>query len=780
MGLAPKSAIDRQISDGSKYDKYFPEQQGKVVLLKKDGSTEDTIKFMIKMVRDYSYQTRDIAKVLSVCNADDSINIYKTVKNVYDFVCRYIKYNVEDGEQLQQPAHTWYQAQVMARQHPENPKYSADCDCMSIFCACIFDNLRIPNVSFKIAGYSIIGGYQHVYCVVDTDKGEIICDPVYWQFNAEKDPIKHKEFAMSTLSGTDIYMLAGIDGNSPSYPIANRYVEQSDGSLGLLGGKKKKAEKKAKKAKKKEGKKEKKTAKKEIKSARKERKQAKKSGDSAALAKAKKKLEQAKQKKQEAKEKIDENRTGIAKAISKTGKAIKSSALLPARAPFLLLMRLNFRGMATKLANNKTAYDKFMRIWKNIGGKDKKLANAIEKGKGKKPMFGSKKTKGNLKGQLGEIGEVMYGYGMLTDSTLSTLGYLGLGFDPVTAASTAIAAATPIIKKVMGVLKQVGDFLPERGDGTDESELQESDFAEEEDDYNESDYQENDPIEVADYELVNEEPIYYDNEADGDYYDDEGEYEYDENDYDDEEEDDFEGLGYIYVGDTIEPDGTLGKSWFKKVWQNGKSKVKRLLKPSNDGSVDGLGKTKANKAAKKDKKKAAKAKKETAKQQKKAAKTQKKSEKSQKQQQKKDAKKTKQAAKKENKALKKQQKKTDKALKIVAKKQDKDEKKAARQNGERGLKTLVNKAKDNKVVQQAMQYAQQIDNETTKQITMDNSKTIDSSKGTQSAASDKPWVMPLAIVAGLAIVGGIGYAIYSSSKASSTSGIGKLKPMKLS
>lgn len=777
MGYAPKSAVERQISDGSQYDKYFPEPQGKVILLKKNGNTQDTIKYMIKMVRDYSYQTRKISKVLAVYNADDTLNIYKTVKKVYDFVCKYIKYNIEDGEQLQQPAHTWHQAQVLARQHPENKTYSADCDCMSIFCACVFHNLRIPNVSFKIAGYSIIGGYQHVYCVVKTDKGEIICDPVYWQFNAEKDPIKQKEFAMSTLSGTDIYMLAGIDGAEKklSYPIANRYVEQSDGSLGLLGGKKKKAEKKAKKAKKKEGKKEKKAAKKEIKSARKEKRQAKKSGDSAALAKAKAKLESAKQKKQEAKEKIDENRTGIAKAMSKAGKFVKSSALLPARAPFLLLMRLNFRGMAAKLANNKTAYDKFMRIWKNLGGKEKKLANAIEKGKGKKPMFGSKKTKGNLKGQLGEIGEVMYGYGMLTDSALQSLGYLGLGFDPVTAASTAIAAATPIIKKVMNVLKQVGDFLPESGDGTDESELQESDFAEEDPDSDDDEV-----IEVADYELVNEEPIYYDNEADGDYYDENYQdetdfYEEDERDYEDESDydDDFEGLGYIYVDNIVEPDGTLGKGWFKKVWQNGKSKVKKLLKPS----VNGLGKTKASKSAKKEKKKAAKA-------QKKTAKTQKKATKSQKQQQKKDNKAAKKTAKKETKAVKKQQKKADKAVKVVAKKQAKDEKKAARQNGERGIKTLVNKAKESKVVQQAMTYAKQIDdsdidNETTKYI-MDNSKTIDSSKGTQSATSSKPWVMPLAIVAGLVVVGGIGYAIYSSSKASSTNGMGYIKPMKLS
>lgn len=442
LGYTPKSAVDRPIKNGQKYDKYFQKIEGKRIVLKRDGSVHDTVEYMKQMVNDYSYQTDKIAKVLAVYDSKGNLDQYKTCKNIWQFVFDYIKYNYEKGEQLQTPAHTWYQAQIMARKHPENAEYSADCDCMAIFCGCCFKSLNIP-FSFRIAGYANIlgfaGGYQHVYAIAHCNGKNVFCDPVTNEFDYEKPPAIKETFPMS-LNGTDIVMLSGIDNG-------NIYVENPDGSLGLLQGKKKQ-ERKVKKKAKRQAKKDKRAAKQEI-------KQARRSGDKEALAK-------AKAKKQDAKQRIDENRTGIAKAISKTGKFVKNTTMLVPRAMFLMLLRLNFRGMARKFANNKQAYEKFASVWKRVfGGKTSKLDKAINKGKNKKALFGAKKNLGNLAEQLDDIGEVYYDLGYITDDFLDSLeAAQGLG-SVMASVGAAMASALPIIKKVLSIFGEVGEAIPE-------------------------------------------------------------------------------------------------------------------------------------------------------------------------------------------------------------------------------------------------------------------------------------------------------------------------------
>lgn len=771
MGYSPKSAIDRQISDGRKYDKYFPKHESKVVLLKKDGEVEDTVQFMKRVVRDYSFQTRKIASVLAAYNTDDSLDIYNTVRNVYDFVCKYIKYNIEPGEQLQTPAHTWHQAQVMARQHPNEKKYSADCDCMAIFCACIFKNLQIPNVNFKIAGYTPFS-YQHVYVTVKHNGKTIICDPVYWAFDDEKEPVIQKEYM--ALSGTDILLLAGIDGNSqkplPNLPISNVYVEQQDGTLGVLSGKRKE-KRKAKKAEKQQKKTARKEAKKEKKQAKQEIKAAKKSGD-------KKALEAAKQKKQKAKEKINENRTGIAKVAAKVGKAVKNATLVVARGPFLLLMRMNFRGMAAKLANNKAAYDKFLRIWKNIGGKQSKLDKAIEKGKGKKAMFGSKKTVGSLSGTLAEIGEVMHDYGMISQrGLLGLMGASGLGVEPTTmSVGAAMAAAAPIIAKVIAALKEAGENLPESGDEEEESGSDGGYDSQEYDSY----------------------------EDDGAYYDDgDGYYEEDDEYYDD----DMDGLGYFFIGDTIEPDGTLGKGWFRRVWQNGRQSTHQLLRKAQKASEalpdmeDGIGtlngkKKKKQKTPKAKKTKASKTERKAKKQTKKAEKQNRKTAKKQKAA----AKKQQKQAKKQQKQTQKQQRKTQRQTRKTTNKAKRTERREQRKANGGAIKNIMQKADkavskvaNSKPMQTAMQvmdarngrgYDSSSDNDDFDTITyetMDNTTSQiapSSANGESWAKRNKKTLITLGII-GVAVTAG--FLIYNAvSTPATTSGLGYIEPKKLS
>ncbi|MCR4558659.1 MAG: hypothetical protein K5685_01100, partial [Bacteroidales bacterium] len=451
IGYSPLSARERKIKDGSKFDYLFEKPELKKTLLKKDGEVDDTIERMRNIVKDYSYQVRELAKLLKGKNNRES------AKNVFDFVYTYIKYQIEDGEKLRTPAYTWYEAQVLKRQNPDNDSLGADCDCMSIFCGCCFKEMKIP-FSFRVTGYNngwgFCKGFQHVYTIAYDENGkEIKCDPVYIEFDKEKEYAIQKTYPMS-LNGTDIIMLSGIGDDNH-----HEYTENTDGGLGELNGRKKRKERKAKRKAKKKARKE---ARKEKRAARKAIRKAKKSGDKEAL-------KAAKARKKAAKEKLRANRTGFAKAMAKVGKGImrfsnKAALLLP-RSMFCLLLRLNFRGLAKKLANNPTAQEKFAKIWKNLGGGKKAWKKAVEKGKNKKALFGSKKLKGLTELQLQQLGAVLEEWNVLDGATLAdiyTEQELGaLGVEPTTTCAAAIASATPIIVKVVSMLKEIGENIPE-------------------------------------------------------------------------------------------------------------------------------------------------------------------------------------------------------------------------------------------------------------------------------------------------------------------------------
>ena len=570
---------------------------------------------MRQIVIDYSWQVRDLCR--DVLKAS---TIRQSVKNVYDFVYKYIKYQVEDGEKLRTPAYTWYEAQVQKRQHPGDDSLGADCDCMSIFCGCCFKEMQIP-FSFRVTGYAdrlgLCRGFQHVYTIAYDNGNEIICDPVYYEFGKEKKYEIQKTFPMS-LNGTDIVMLSGLGDND------REYIEQPDGGLGELNGRKKR---KAKKAARKEKKKARKQARKEKRAAKKAIRKAKKSGDKEALKK-------AKAAKKAAKKKIKANRTGIAKAMQKVGKGIArftvaTTMQLP-RTMFCLLLRLNFRGLAKKLATNQKAREKFHKLWRNLGGKTKSWEKAVEKGKNKKALFGSKKLKGYTELQLQELGAVLeeWNYGHIGEYTLGdifTEKQLGdLGF-ATTSVAAAIASATPIIKKVVEVLKEVGDHLPETAD---EAQSEGWDVEDVDDDYELQ--AEDGDIEESEQNVQIELPS-DDSEAE------EVEAEEIEEDEDEEEEEDedVEGLGdygEILFVDSLSDNlgGVLGAGLFKKIASGVKKVVaKRKKKKAEKKAAKQTKKAnkKAKKAAKKSAKKAKQTTKKTTKAEKKAAKKAAKSEK---------------------------------------------------------------------------------------------------------------------------------------------------------
>jgi hypothetical protein len=77
------------------------------------------------------------------------------------------------------------------------------------------------------------------------------------------------------------------------------------------------------------------------------------------------------------------------KIIKKGGQAVKTVAMAPARGSFLVLVNLNYKGLATKL-NEALAKNaaKVTEMWTKFGGDTAALQKSINNGKGKKPRGG--------------------------------------------------------------------------------------------------------------------------------------------------------------------------------------------------------------------------------------------------------------------------------------------------------------------------------------------------------------------------------------------------------
>jgi len=84
----------------------------------------------------------------------------------------------------------------------------------------------------------------------------------------------------------------------------------------------------------------------------------------------------------------------IGKGLKKVGRAVKTAALAPARGAFLGLVRLNFRGSASRFnLLNEQGKKKLYEKWEKLGGKTDAIQSAIDAGKGKKVLACGKKCR---------------------------------------------------------------------------------------------------------------------------------------------------------------------------------------------------------------------------------------------------------------------------------------------------------------------------------------------------------------------------------------------------
>ena len=129
--------------------------------------------------------------------------------------------------------------------------------------------------------------------------------------------------------------------------------------------------------------------------------------------------------------------------IKKGFKIIKTVGLAAARGPFLILIDVNFRGLAKKVDKLRTKNPKdYQEFWVKLGGNIDALNKAVDKGKGKKPFLGEKKG----------VNQPLYIGG--NDSIMSAPNDADyIGFDPasitlaLTSAAGIIAAISKLFKK---------------------------------------------------------------------------------------------------------------------------------------------------------------------------------------------------------------------------------------------------------------------------------------------------------------------------------------------
>lgn len=201
----------REIRDGSSYDKYFPSANMKNASLKRNGTVADTVTFMADIVNTTLDDTKKIAKVLYATDGK-KFDLEQSTENIWNFCFHYMQYELDAAgkEQLRRPARAWADG---------NKGDGVDCDCFSIFVSSILTNLRIPHY-FRITAYD--GGWQHVYVIVPKKENAnlnygsgdyITIDPVLNNFNEEKSFSKKRDYDMTNhnLSGIPIEYLEGID-----------------------------------------------------------------------------------------------------------------------------------------------------------------------------------------------------------------------------------------------------------------------------------------------------------------------------------------------------------------------------------------------------------------------------------------------------------------------------------------------------------------------------------------------------------------------------------------
>jgi len=165
----------------------------KDVINYRDGLNGDIIKVLENNFEKAKKQTENF------CLQFEAGNMLDTCRNVWYYVKNNIPYKA-DGQTEQKIV---LPARLVER--AEKNGTGADCKSFALFCAANISNIYPDaDVNFRYTSYRGSTTPSHVYCIVKTNRGVIIVDPVWHYFNEQKE-YKHKidhSMRIATLSGT--------------------------------------------------------------------------------------------------------------------------------------------------------------------------------------------------------------------------------------------------------------------------------------------------------------------------------------------------------------------------------------------------------------------------------------------------------------------------------------------------------------------------------------------------------------------------------------------------
>jgi hypothetical protein len=182
----------RTLASGQQYNRHFDLSgvQGNEVTLIDNGTVEQTVAEMKKIVSKYGHQVHKLAPVLK------GNTRLETARNIWNFVYNHIQYKRDNPlrEQIRTPLRTW-----------RDRSTGVDCDCYSVFISALLSSpaIGLPH-AFRIAAYA--QDFQHVYVIVPTKGNDysqyITIDCVADSFNYEVPYSKKKDFTVMGSSTT--------------------------------------------------------------------------------------------------------------------------------------------------------------------------------------------------------------------------------------------------------------------------------------------------------------------------------------------------------------------------------------------------------------------------------------------------------------------------------------------------------------------------------------------------------------------------------------------------
>lgn len=402
---------NKPIFSDPEFDGLIPRPRGITETIKRNAGLEDTVQFLPKAIRRVVWQTEKIAPLVVGGTLEE------TCYNIWRRLYRAIRYQKDDEgkEQIRSPRCTWWGRR-------------ADCDDFSVFVSSVLCNLGIPHF-FRIAMYSRINGFQHIYPVaIDPSGREIIIDCVLSKFNREVPYIEKKDTEM------ELQFLDGVEDEFSIHGMGNIDAEYlMEGDLGELGRRLR------------------------------DMKIVKKVKESKVVKKVKEGLHKV-------------NRVNPATALLRAGilACMKINMFNVAgmlRYTYLTDEQAKKKGMdMKKLSRLKGIREKLEKIFYGAGGKLENLKQAILTGKGNKnkdvPLSGFTGDSSDFSedARLPELlGEAVYSSEM---SGLNSLGELGVATEAAIAAATSTIAALAALIKQLGPLKPGGETATPSSEGS--------------------------------------------------------------------------------------------------------------------------------------------------------------------------------------------------------------------------------------------------------------------------------------------------------------------------